>query len=64
MNGTDIERLLALIESSDALNREEIIRYVKEHKAEILAQLHEHGVSEIPVPSGEKLVLRLAVAAA
>lgn len=59
MNGFEVERLLSLIDETN-VSREDIVRYVVEHKDEILLQLAAHGESEIPVPGGEPIVLRKA----
>ncbi len=60
MNGQEIERLLSIIETSKLLSREQLIAYIEEHKEEIIAALADKGEAEIPVPGGEKIVLRAA----
>ena len=60
MSGAEIERLLALLEDSRNRSREEVVRYVEEHRDEILADLERSGESIIPTSDGEKIVLRKA----
>ena len=60
MSGADIERLLSLLENGLTRNREEVVRYVEEHREQILADLERKGESVIPTPDGEKIVLRKA----
>jgi hypothetical protein len=60
MSGAEIERLLSLLENSRNQSREEIVRYVQAHRAEILADLERNGESTIPTSDGEQIVLRAA----
>jgi hypothetical protein len=60
MNGAEIERLLSLLEDSRNRSRDEVVRYVEEHRAEILADLERNGESIIPSPDGEEIILRAA----
>jgi len=60
MSGIEIERLLSLLEDSRNQSREEVVRYVLEHRAEILADLEQNGESVIPSSDGENIVLRAA----
>jgi hypothetical protein len=62
MSGAEIDRLLSLLEDSRTRSREEVVRYVQEHRAEILADLERHGESIIPTSDGERIVLRKAAA--
>jgi hypothetical protein len=57
MSGADIERLLALLDDSQA--PDDIVRYVLDHRVEILKQLEEHGEATIPAVGGD-IVLRKA----
>jgi hypothetical protein len=61
MSGSDIERLLSLLEDSRNRSREEVVRYVEEHRAEIMAELERNGEATIPSSDGEEeIVLRAA----
>ena len=60
MNGQEIERLLSIIETSKDLSREQLLAYIEEHKDQIIQDLATKGQAEIPVPGGEKIVLRRA----
>jgi hypothetical protein len=60
MTGQETERLLALIETNTTLSREELLAYIEKNKEHILAELEAKGEAEIPVPGGEKIVLRRA----
>ena len=60
MGGVQIEHLLSLLEDSRKRSREEVIRYVEEHRDQILADLEKDGKSVIPTSDGEGLVLRKA----
>ena len=62
MTGSEIERLLALLDNGRNERREEFVRYVVEHKDQITADLEKHGEVTIPGPDGD-IVLRLRVAA-
>lgn len=62
MSGSEIERLLSLLDNGRNERREEIVRYVQEHRAEIEAALEQNGEATIPSPDGD-IVLRLRVAA-
>lgn len=67
MNGTQVERVLALIDANLALNlklnRAEIIRYIKEHETEILQQLDNDKKIEIPTSAGCITIRRDQIAA-
>ena len=58
MSGSEIERLLTLLDNARNERREEIVRYVVEHKDQITAALEKHGEVTIPGPDGD-IVLRL-----
>jgi hypothetical protein len=60
MSGAEIERLLSLLDDSRSRSREEIVRYVEQHRDKILADLEQKGESIIPSPDGEEIVLRAA----
>jgi hypothetical protein len=60
MSGAEIERLLSLLEDSRDRSREEVVRYVEEHRAEILADLERDGEATIPSSDGEEIVLHAA----
>jgi hypothetical protein len=60
MSAVEIERLLALFDDSRTRSREEVVRYVEEHRAQILEELQRTGKSIIPGADGEDIVLRAA----
>jgi hypothetical protein len=60
VNGQEIERLLSIIQASKDLSREHLLAYIQEHRVRIMADLDATGEAEIPVPGGEKIVLRRA----
>jgi hypothetical protein len=60
MSGTEIERLLSLLEDGRNRSREEVVRYVQEHRDEIMADLEQKGEAVIPSSDGENIVLRAA----
>lgn len=60
MGGVEIERLLSLLEDSRIRSREEVVRYVEEHRAEIEAALEQNGEATIPGLDGDEIVLRAA----
>jgi hypothetical protein len=60
MSGLEIERLLSLLEDGRNKSREEVVRYVQEHKAEIMAALEQNGEATIPSSDGENIILRAA----
>jgi hypothetical protein len=60
VNGQEIERLLSIIQESKHVSREQLLAYIEEHKDQIMADLAAKGQAEIPVPGGEKIVLRRA----
>lgn len=60
MSGVQIEHLLSFLENSRKRSKEDVIRYVEEHRDEILADLEKTGESVIPTSDGEELVLRKA----
>lgn len=60
MSGSEIERILSLLEDSRIRSRDEVVRYVEEHRAEIMADLERDGKTTIPSSDGEEIVLRAA----
>ena len=60
MSGSEIERILSLLEDARNKSREEIVRYVEEHREKILADLERDGEATIPSSDGEEIVLRAA----
>ncbi len=63
MNGTQLERVLNLIDANLALNRDEIIRYIQDHETEIVEQMDKYGKIEIPTSVGRVTILKNQIAA-
>jgi hypothetical protein len=57
MNGSEIERLLSLIENSTMEHREQLLAYIEKNKVQILADLQANGKAEVPIPGGDRIVL-------
>jgi hypothetical protein len=60
MSGAEIERILSLLQDGRNRSRDEVVRYVLEHRTEILDMLERDGKVTIPSPDGDEIVLRAA----
>jgi len=63
MSGRELEKLLELVDNNSLLNtgsHEELLRYITDHRAEILAELQERGEATLTPPNGQSITIRKA----
>jgi hypothetical protein len=52
MNGIQIERMLTMIDGSLDMTKDEVLRYIQSHEAEIVKELLENGEAWVPTSAG------------
>jgi hypothetical protein len=53
MNGIQIERMLTMIDGSLDMTKDEVLRYILSHEAEIVKELMEKGEAWVPTSAGK-----------